>query len=354
MKVEHVQPVQSLSPQRHAAVRTWLAVAIPIVALLVVVAGGLLGRAPEARPVPVAIAEASSAPSSAIPSRTRLPDRPSVVVDLAAAGFPSDTLGLPVRSVAATLERIRDGKMRESVVAVAGWLTVGPSDGDCQVDGPSAASISFCPRETILLDSPEPFLAIVGGDAVRVRSPGGHLHATALPGKQAVLLAGRQYRGLGPSLLPVQVVIVGRVGDPRLPDCRRSERHCGEILSLERVIWVDGEWQERVPVTMASAAEESNLSSEDRRRRIGEAVRGAGTVLSEVLLPRELLAGVDPHADRAAGDAGAGPVWYVRTLIRVSGPGGSYPRDVGWAVLDDATGRVLAADPAFAAVTASR
>jgi len=354
MKVEHVQPVQSLTPHRGAGLRTALSVTVPIVVLLAVVAGGVLGGSTDE--VPHRSADAGVIAATAAPSGERTSPRPvSAILAYDEVGFPPDALGLNVRSVGETLERLRAGKMRESVVAVAGWLTVSPPSRECRDEydrgtGPT----SLCPRDTILLDSPEPFLAIEDGIVSALRSPGAHLHPQAMPGVRIGQLAGRQYRGLARALEPVPVVIVGRIGDPRLPECRPSRRHCGESVSLERLIWIEGEWQERHEAQMTPSATSSNLTSDERRRRIDEAVRGAGTVLSEVLLPPDALPGIDTRAAEEMGDAVTGPVWYVRVLIRVLGPGGNYPRGVGWAVIDDATGTILAAHPMIAAAVASR
>jgi hypothetical protein len=353
MKIDHVEPVRSLTSDRGSGFRTWLAVALPVAILGVVVVGGVLGRSPDRGPGAVTQSTTPAAidttPAAVRNLATRAPLARVDRVDPArydAAGFPADTLGLPVRTVAETLERIRGGSMRESVVAVAGWLTIRPSDGECPIDGPSPASIALCPRDAILHDSPEPFLAFQGGAMVRLRSPGIHLHAEAVPGRQVALLAERQYRGLGPTLLPVPVVMVGRVDDPRMAPCGPSERHCGERLSLERLIWVEGAWQERLAVRVDADARDDGLSPRQLRRRIDQAVPGAGVLLGENLVPRGHLATLNPIADVAVDPSFEGLVWYVRVLVRAAGPGGSYPRDVGWAVLDDATGEVLAADPA--------
>jgi hypothetical protein len=101
---------------------------------------------------------------------------------------------------------------------------------------------------------------------------------------------------------------------------------------------------------VAAAATGDGPTARDRRRLAGTAVAGGGAVLSELLVPPSSIGDVDPAAAELLRGADAGAVWYLRVLVRRSGPGGSYPRDVGWVVIDDATGRVLAADPASAAV----
>jgi len=351
MHDEHVQPVQSLTPDRRGGrLRAVVAAVAPLALLAVVVSGGFLGRIGEPEdPRTVLERPAIADDATPPPDRSVLPPP----VDLADAGFPTDTLGLPVRSVTDTLERIRGGRLRERVVAVAGWLTIQPPSAACrnEVDrgtGPTA----LCSRETILVGSPGAVLEVgAGGDTRRLRPVGPHLHAVAPPGVALGQRVGRLYRGLAPSRQPRRVVIVGRIEDPRVAECRPSGRHCGEVLALERLVWVDGEWQDRRALVTTPTADGSDAAAVARRRAIEAAAPGAGTLLSEILVPRDALPGVDREAAAAVDDAVEGAVWYTRFLVRVAGPGGSYPRDVGWAVVDDASGTVVAAARSEATAT---
>jgi hypothetical protein len=346
VKGEHVEPVGSLIPDRRGSrLRTVGAVVAPLALLVVVVAGGILGRVTGSTGVPAD----QTRPTALADAAARDPDAslPLPPIDLAEAGFPTDTLGLPIRTVEETVERIDGRRVRERVVAVAGWLSVRPPSETCanEVDrgtGPTA----LCPRETILVGSPEPVLEIgADGGVGRLRSPGPHLHPVALPGVSIGRLAGRQYRGLARVLTPVPVVVVGRIGDERLPACRSEGRHCGEGFALERVVWIDGEWQDRRALMTTPSAAGADPSPRTRQRTIDAGVPGAGAVLSEILVPRDALAGVDAGADAAVDPAVDGPVWYVRFLLRVGGPGGTFPRDVGWAVVEDTGGALVATDP---------
>jgi hypothetical protein len=342
---EHVQPVRSLTPDRRGSrLRTVIAVVAPLALLVVVVGGGVLGRVAGT----AGTGRDEPRPSALANAPTRDPDDPlPPPIDLVDAGFPTDTLGLTVRTVEETVERIGSRRVRERVVAVAGWLSVRPPSEACpnEVDrgtGPTA----LCPRETVLVGSPEPVLEIgADGEIGRLRPPGAHLHPVALPGVSIGGLAGRQYRGLARALTPVPVVVIGRIGDERLPECRSGTRHCGEGFALERVVWIDGEWQDQRALQTTLPAEGADPSPETRHRTIDAGVPGAGAVLSEILVPRDALAGVDAGADAAVDPAVSGPVWYVRFLLRVGGPGGTYPRDVGWAVVEDGGGALVAADP---------
>ncbi len=349
MNDQHILPVQPLTPNRRGGrLRTVVAAVVPVAILGAVVAGGLLGRAGGAGG-----AHASPGPAASAVTNSRAPafDAPRlpVEIDPVEAFFPTDTLGLPVRSVDETVNWIRSGLMRERVVAVAGWLSIRPPSEACRTEVDRGTDpTALCPRDALLVGTPEPVIDVgTQGEVRRLRPPGPHLHPIAMPGVSLGQQAGRLYRGLA-SLTPVPVVVVGRIGDVRLPECRLSGRHCGESFTLERLIWVDGEWQDRRTLLTTPALEGPDRSPQARRRTIDEKVPGAGTVLSEILLPRDALAGLDPNADAAVDEAVRGPVWYVRFLLRVAGPGGSYPRDVGWAVLEDATGELVAGSGAVA------
>src|SRR5262245_57932785 len=165
MHPEHVEPVQSLESGRRSRARTAAAAAIPIVLLVGLIGSAMLGEAKPSAvdPSPAVAAAESDAPSEA-----------SVAPDIAAlrsAGFPTRALGLPVHSVASTLDRHRDGEVTDEVVAIAGWLSV-PPDSDCGVDvvddreglyGTGAA----CTRETVLADDAEPVLAVRRNGEIR-------------------------------------------------------------------------------------------------------------------------------------------------------------------------------------------
>jgi len=357
MNDEHVQPVQSLTPNRRGnRLRTLVGVLAPVTVLVVVVSGGVLGRTAAeeipASPAATEPARAATLPAGATPAPA--PERGSGL-GFAAVGFPPDALGLPVRSVEDTIERIRSGRMRESVVAVAGWLTVQPPSDDCrnEVDrgtGPTA----LCPRQTILVATPEPVRECCGGgdreSLMRPFAP--NLRPVAMPGVSLGPLAGRR----GRATPPTPVVVIGRIGDPRLPDCLASGRDCDDGIALERLAWVGGEWLDPRPLVTTPPVDGADPSPEARRRGIDAAVPGAGTVLSEILVPHDALPGVDSVASAAVDDLEdevTGAVWYARFLVRIVGPGGAYPRDVGWAVIDDATGEVVAARPARSISAAS-
>jgi hypothetical protein len=338
MTDQHVQPVQSLAPDRSGSGRrTTFAVIAPLAILFIVAGAGVLGRAGAPLsaldgPAPDYALErpTESTPS---PSPRRAPSR---VVEVA---FPSTALGLQVEPVQEVAGRLRRGAPGPSVVAVSGWLTIHPVPDACRIDAVGSPPAALCPRETLLAWAPDPVLEVgAGGDVSRIRPSGPHVHAVALPGVSLRYLAGRQYTGLATVLTPLPVVVVGRVDDPRLPACRPSGRHCGESFALERVVWVDGETLDLGTVGTLRPVPPAGMSASERADRVRAAVPGAAEILSELRVPRAELGRVDRAAAGSVDASIEGPVWYVRYLV--AGPGGA--GDVGWAVLDAASGAVVA------------
>lgn len=340
MYEEHVQPLEPLGPRRRGGLRALLPLLAPIAILVAVVGVGVLGRAGD--PVRGVVPDDRSV-AEAEPQATR---RPSSTPNLEISNdpmFPLRTLGVPVRTVDDAVEALQAGVLDEDVVAVAGWLTIRPASETCRAAAGTGADPGVpCPRETILVGSPEPILELgTGGDVNRLRPSGPHLHPVALPGVSLRQLAGQQYRGLATSLMPAPVVIVGRVRDPRLPECRGSGRHCGESIALERIVWVDGVWQQR-EATLTTAAAEGKPVTRSRREPVEAAVGPVHAILSEVLVSRDTLGEVDPHAAAAVDRDVTGLLWYVRHIVGEHGRSEDGPRFVAWAVIDDASGNVIA------------
>jgi hypothetical protein len=87
------------------------------------------------------------------------------------------------------------------------------------------------------------------------------------------------------------------------------------------------------------------------------AIRGAGEVIGLALVDRERIASLEPRAPEAAADVGAtgnGPVWLVRTVAFQARQDMWYEPLAGWAMIDDATGSILAAAPSRAGAASWR
>jgi hypothetical protein len=338
MQVEHVEPIRPLRPPRRSRARSLAAALVPIGLLIVVAGAGVLGRTDDARTV-VAPDPTASAP----PVERPAPSTPVVVEAAAEPAFPRTAIGIPVRSVADTLERLRTRAIDQELVAVAGFLTVPPNHVACE--GLAAATGTpnlLCRRGTMLLDTSEPLMGVRGDEVVRLRPPGVHLHPQALPG--TTLRPLRQRAAGWDPLRPIPVVLIGRFGDPRLPDCRPAQRHCGESFAIERIIWVDGAWKDRQS-ERAPGVDRGRLPARLSRLITQDSIRDSSVVLSETLLGPEHLALVDPDAATRVDADADGPFWYVRLVVRRSTTDGALLREVGWAVVDDPSGRILAAEP---------
>jgi hypothetical protein len=343
MDPEHIEPVRSVTLDRRSRVRSFLLTLLPALLLIGVIGAAVFGSggssdAPDVEADRNVEAALSAAPQHAA---SEAPD----VVGLREAGFPTRALGLPVHSVARTLELHADGRIQTDVVAVAGWLSV-PPDPACGVDeiddrpglyGSGAA----CRRETILADDAEPIIALRSGRLRDLREPSLALRPVGLPGPSLASIAARQ---IAPDrvVLPERAVVLGRFADPRLEECRGSSTDCASAFAIERVVWVDGSWRLRRPLLFPSEVEPVP-SGQVRWPTVDRAIRRGAIILSETIVSREDLATVDPAAD-AATPRDIATVWYVRALLRARGldnPVG----EVGWAVIDDDTATVLASDP---------
>ena len=348
MQDAHVEPIQSLSPPGKRRGRRWTAVTVgaPVALLAVVVGAGFAGRLEtvgmgDAAGSPAIAAAAEVEPNgTAAPGASTRPGNQSA----AAVWFPETALGLPVLPVDEVVARLRSGALEPGAVAVSGWLTIRPVVAACLLEvATGRRPAALCARETILVASPEPLLDVRGAqDVTRLRPAGPHLHPVALPGVSLRQLGGRQYNGLATALMPVPVVLVGHVGDARLPECRPSGRHCGERFALERIVWVDGErMASRAQIAAVPATAKMSTTAE-RRARIGRSVPGARDVLNELLVASDALDLVDPAADAALEGTPTAPVWYVRFLKARATTGAEGRQEVWWAVLDDASGTVVA------------
>jgi hypothetical protein len=352
MEPEHIEPVRSLPLERRSRARTFAVALLPAFVLIVVIGfatfgGGRFSDTTTADTDRNGEVERSAEPQP-VPS-----DAPDVA-DLRSAGFPTRALGLPVHSVARTLELHDDGEIKADVVAVAGWLSV-PPDPACGVDrvddrGGLYGTGTACTRATILAGDAEPVVAVRSGGLRDLRTPGIAIRPVGLPGPSLAGIAARQ---VAPDnvVLPERAIVLGRFADPRLEDCQASSPECVSAFAIERVVWVDGSWRLRRPLIYPSE-DEPEPSGQVRWPIVDRAIRRGAIILSETIVARADLAAVDPDAD-AATPVDAGTVWYVRALLRPRGIEDS-SGEVGWAVIDDDTAVVLASDPERTVETSAR
>ena len=343
MDPEHIEPVRPLTLDRRSRARTFLFALLPAFVLIAVIGAAIFGSGGSSDEPDLQADGIDEAPISAAPQllASEAPD----VAGLREAGFPTHALGLPVHSVARTLELYEDGHIQGDVVAVAGWLSV-PPDPACGLDviddrpGLYGTGAS-CRRETILAGDAEPVVAARSGSLRHLREAPVALRPVGLPGPSLASIAARQ---IAPDrvVLPERALVLGRFADPRLPVCQASSTDCLSAFAIERVVWVDGSWRLRRPLLYPSEVEPVP-SGQVRWPTVDRAIRRGAIILSETIVSRDDLATVDPAAD-AATPRDIATVWYVRALLRARGldnPVG----EVGWAVIDDDTATVLASDP---------
>ncbi len=341
MDLEHVQPVQSVGADRRSRSRSRVAVAVPIALLVGVVVIGALGRvtpSPERPRVAVAVTPRPGVTDPPAPSLP--PAQPAV-----GPAFPTRTIGLEVQTVPDLLEGLARGDVGTEVVAVAGWLSV-PAARECAGSRdvvPAGGWELLCQRQTWLSADSSPLFSVEQGGIVPFHSPNHLLLPRAMPGVDLATLAQQQFQGYEGPLRPRRVVLAGRFGDPRLPECTSGSDACAETFAIERVIWADGEPQLR-RAHRYPGLDDVELSRLVRWPILNAATERGAIVLSEMLLPRAELARFDPVADQAVPAKVDGPVWYIRTLLR-SPLYGNATGKVGWAVIEDATAMVLASDP---------
>jgi hypothetical protein len=343
MDPEHIEPVRSLALDRDSRARTFLVALVPAIVLIAVIGAAIFGGGGSPDEAGLDAERNGEAPVS-VPPRTQSSDAPDVA-GLREAGFPTRALGLPVHSVARTLDLHEGGELRGDVVAVAGWLSV-PPDPACGVDEiddrPGLYGTgSACRRETILAGDAEPIVAVRSGNLRELRVAATLLRPVGLPGPSLSSIAARQ---MAPDrvVLPERAIVLGRFADPRLEACQGASTDCVSAFAIERVVWVDGSWRLRRPLLYPSDVEPVP-SGQVRWPTIDRAIRRGAIILSETIVSRDDLAAVDPAAD-AATPRDIGAVWYVRALLRARGLDNPIG-EVGWAVINDDTATVLASDP---------
>jgi hypothetical protein len=331
---------QPVGPSRG---RSATSVVLPIIAVTAVVAFALVG-APEPLPADAdPSATTNYATSTADPSaRIALPEpSPGRVIAPQEVAFPNRAIGLPVGTSAEAVASLRRGDAGDGLIAVRGWLTVSPSQSTCAAaTDPAIAWDGLCWRDALLSDGPAEVLAPRTKAIAWVGEPGVRLHIVVLPGASLEGLAVEPFSTVAAALAPVPVVIVGRFGDPRLfGDCG-VRRHCRDRFVLERLMWADGRWIERVQVRDPNVPPDAG--SPLSRMIFQDSLRDAGFVLSEALVPVADLGTLDADAAAATPDSVAGPVWYMRVVVRRPWRVPDVTQRVHWLVVDHPSGRIVA------------
>jgi hypothetical protein len=259
-------------------------------------------------------------------------------------GFPGLALGLPIWTGAELQDGRASGAVGGELVAVAGVLRSDALPLSCPAIRLTLAR-TFCHRLASLfpVSEPGPETDPSAPRAVATLPPGPIIPAHFLPGTDLPASLGLTTDDLLPwKLHPVPVVLAGRYEDPRAPPCGSGQEWCRTDFVVEHVVWADGLWLGPPIVRDLGVPETPDARDPaDPAPVAANSIPGSGRgriVLSQALLRPELLGVVDPIAARAAAEM-HGSVWYVRSIATVVA--GEKPQ-VGWAVIDDATGTVLA------------
>jgi hypothetical protein len=351
-----IEPTPAIPRSRGGHARRIASASVPVIGLLAVVAAGVLtGGADRPNDTAGLAVEpaAAAAQARADSDRDGLDDRAP-----RDEAFPTRVLGLPVLDIATARDLRAAGALGDGLIALRGYLTLRPRLTDC-LGGPEApVTVSLCRRDTILSEDPEPLLAREDGVARWIGTrPGQHLHPQAMPGVTLPALdasldaaSGVAATPDGP-IRPVASIIIGRFDDPRVAARATGGRHHGEEYALERLVWADGRWQDR-GIARSSGRGGDGLDPRDIRTIIDEHLSTGAVILSQSVVDPTGLAPAQAATIRALGGAApaASPVWYVRTMIRATGPPSmldavdvAMRRRVAWLVIGG-DGSVLALD----------
>lgn len=317
-----VQPTSTNPPTRRLRARRLLLL-VPPVLLVVAVAAGFAGQRPDTR-------RSTTAVASAIPEVSSSPG-PG---DLAATGIPTQFGDLEALTASAGL----DGDTQLSAadaVAVAGYLTVDPSESGC-FDTPGSPFGPWCDRRGILAvtawstTGTAPF-----PDHLQVHVPVGVRLPPSIANGAANRLSAQ-----------VPVLVVGR-RSVRPPACALSDiALCDDELEIDRVAWADGIQFGLTPLI------DPRLDTERRPNPFMNALDAADTPLLGVLVWPEDVWRLDSAAGAIASAGPAGkPVWYLRVLDGARSP--TTERQVRWMLLAEPDLRVVASGRPGEAATAS-
>ncbi len=261
---------------------------------------------------------------------------------MAPAG-PGSIASLPVREVDAVLAAFQGTRGRH-VVVVTGFLRAWVDPQACTAPIPGLTGLG-CERQAILATGPWTTSGSGGPDL-----PGAHLRAI-IPAGVAIPEAAVDIRRGRASA--TRVTLVGRFG-ATAAECADDLSGCPAPLVIERVTWAGGSrfaLGRQVALPLAVPAGDAVATDADR---VAASTMGLGTELLRVVLvePRDLAA-LDASAATAVARAGGwhGPVWYLRGIDVPPQPSGGPPyngeaADIHWAVVDQATGNVIATSPA--------
>ena len=316
-----------------------LVVATTILLLLSWVGGSAaLGASPEVAPTPTPYVNPSAFP---IPSGTD---------DLAANGFPSTVLGLPVLTVPEATALIASGSVNGRAVAVGGWWSEGLEGMSCP--GPMryfAPIETYCGGEAALAPTAAQvdfFSRTSDGFGESFEVPPDALQPRVVDETAGHAAVWRGVNGRVARQHPRRVVVIGHVGDPRMWLCLPESRaDCETQLVVDRFAWAEG----RTPgVTSEYGVKEPRLTLAQAHRAVQPVLPDGSVDLTLSAWTPDEAVNLDPRIDPAIG-----PFWFARAMTGPPDAAGS--AQLTEVVVSDATGAISMLDvaPAADAIPAS-
>ncbi len=317
---EHVEPVAPVGGRGRS--RGVLAAIVPLVVLVGVVGIGVVGNGAAPAPTPTVPPAATSRPAEAATTPTPQPtERPR----LDTAHFPTRVAGIPTVDAAESNRMAKAGIASDRLIAVTGWLTLSPPSADC------AKAWELCRRIGLLSDVP----TVDGGSALFLETrPDVTINGVA-----------RAARRSDEWTVPATAVVVGRFV-PRVDrECGLRRPVCERVFAAELIAWLDGGIAEHPTVQpRGQTGRGARMTADEAAATARRAIRGAGEVIAASLVDQDRLATLEQDAAVVA-SSGDGLVWLVRAVSFNARLDVWYEPLAGWAVVDDATGEVLAAQP---------
>jgi hypothetical protein len=254
--------------------------------------------------------------------------------------FPAQIDGLPVLTVAQTVDLLRSGKLDGQAVAVAGYYSafypscpypgryIGPLERWCDFDAlaDTRAGAQLC----------QP----LGDNGMSCSQPTG----TYLSPFFRSETSGDPNRWLtgGATGEPAALVLIGHAGDPRQWQCTSAtQAQCANAFVVDRVAWAAGQ---EVPLSAPQTGDQLSgapLTPKMTLAQVAAVVGPANQVVGGAAFRAGDIASVDPRWN-LAGDS---LVWLVRSIAGAApSPGDATRPETVWLV-DDATGKVLDSQP---------
>lgn len=220
-------------------------------ATILLVIGPIVAIALPATQAPLEAARQPSDSSEAhVAARSAPPQEQSRTDAASKDGFPATAFGLPVRTVAATLEAGVLADADGGLVAVSGFLSSDLAGLDCIVPKPAVDEAPLpCQRSITVVDHPTagppaPTDPSLSPTAVSdLTEP--HLEASIPPDSALATALGPDAGTASSAPRSIPVVLIGRLGRPS-GSCVAAAGWCRSELAILRVAWAGGQWRDWV------------------------------------------------------------------------------------------------------------